>query len=65
MTDFEKIYKILEHSNCEIEVDCPHLETDEFLGINGCISIWDKNGTNSLDIYFNPNGSFRQIFIND
>lgn len=67
MTDFERIAERVFPNSINVEKDYPYPGDEEFRAIEGCISIWDENGdgTMCIALLFNPDGSFKEIFIND
>lgn len=64
-SDFWRCCHILRNSQCEDEVDIPFAGNIDMKPLEGFLTVWDKNGMNSILLIFNPDRSFRKIFIND
>lgn len=69
MTDFERacalMFKLFGIEGGKWEKESPFPGSDELRALDGSIDIWDADGCNSLCLNFNPDGSFKDIFLND
>lgn len=64
-SDFWRCCHILRNSQCEDEIDIPFTGNIDMKPLEGFLTVWDKNGMNSILLIFNPDKSFKNIFIND
>lgn len=61
MSDFDRVCGIIDNTYYNYEQSCPDPDVD----LDGYITIWNMGLDSNFQLWFNPDGSFQKIVIND